>query len=135
MSKPALYLSLPSYGRMRDSRRKNGRKLVKRTTPLKLSSKPIRRRSKAMAKRMAVYRQEVREWLRDKWCAVDGMAGHSSHPATECHHRNGRNGSLLTDKRFWVPVCDLHHRWIHDHPEQARREGLLCAKGDWNKQL
>lgn len=48
--------------------------------------------------------------------------------ATEIHHARGRAGRLLLDERFWVPVSRAGHRWIHDHPEAARRAGLL---GPW----
>lgn len=128
MSNPALYLSLPSYKRTVRSHQKNGRKPVKRRTQLKLSSKPIRRRSKAMAKRMQVYQQQAEEWLGSRMCANGCMSS-----ATQVHHSRGRRGNLLLDKRFWIPLCAQCHRFVHDHPEEARELGLLCAKGDWNK--
>lgn len=119
------------YKRMLASRRKNGTKPVSTGTRSKFSVKrPIRKRSKAMAKKMREYNKEVAQFLVGKFCYLNRL---DPHVATQVHHCNGRTGSLLMDKRFWVPVCAEHHRWIHDHPEQARERGLLCAKGQWNK--
>jgi len=50
----------------------------------------------------------------------------------QIHHRNGRLGSLLMDKRFWIPVSREGHRKIHDAPDWARANGLLAHIGEWN---
>ena len=46
-------------------------------------------------------------------------------PTTDIHHRLGRIGPLLTNERHWLAVSRESHRWIHDHPAQARARGWL----------
>jgi hypothetical protein len=36
-----------------------------------------------------------------------------------------RGGSIL-DERNTIPVCFDHHRWIHDHPDEASQLGVLA---------
>lgn len=52
--------------------------------------------------------------------------------SSETHHRRGKLGWLLIDTRHWLPVCNPCHRWIHDHPEEARKLGLLAPRGKWH---
>lgn len=35
---------------------------------------------------------------------------------------------LYRNKRYWLAVSAEGHRWIHDHPDEARAHGWLCAK-------
>jgi len=59
-----------------------------------------------------IYLRRVREWLEipgNEYCRV-----YRSLPASQCHHVRGRNNTLLLDERFWLPVSDLGHRWIHE---------------------
>jgi len=51
--------------------------------------------------------------------------------ATELHHSRGRIASLLTDTRFFLSLCAQCHRFTHEHPNEARKAGLLCEKGKW----
>lgn len=43
--------------------------------------------------------------------------------AAEIHHTRGREGKLLLEKEFWLPVCWACHRKIHDNPRWARENG------------
>lgn len=54
-------------------------------------------------------------------------------PDNSPHHRRGRSGSLLCDMMHWVCICRKCHDWIHNNPAIARREGWLCAVGEWNQ--
>ena len=56
---------------------------------------------------------------------------HSERP-TEVHHKRGRVGDLLTDRRHWLAVGQKCHRWIHENIEEARTLGYICEKGLWN---
>lgn len=51
----------------------------------------------------------------------------------DVHHVRGRSGALLLDKRWWEPLCRRCHRWIHDHPADARMQGWLAERGEWGK--
>jgi len=44
--------------------------------------------------------------------------------ASECHHMRGRNGKLLMDERYWLPVCRKCHRFLTEHSKLARELGL-----------
>lgn len=48
-----------------------------------------------------------------------------AHAMDSPHHRRGRLGKRLYDRRSFVATCFYHHRWIHDHPKEARKMGLL----------
>jgi hypothetical protein len=52
--------------------------------------------------------------------------------ATQCHHSRGRRGTLLLEKRYWIPVSAEGHSWIDRNPKQARELGLLCQPGQYN---
>lgn len=43
--------------------------------------------------------------------------------ASQVHHKRGRIGKDLNDKRYWLPVCPDCHRWIEEHPEVAKEMG------------
>jgi len=91
--------------------------------------RPLRARSKLRSGQMRIYlhRRLVFLALHPR-CVV-----FPSKPATDIHHARGRAGTLLLDERFWLPVSRAAHRWIDDHPLQARRAGWLCAAGEWNR--
>lgn len=66
-----------------------------------------------------------------------------AHPVCECegcdwksndiHHKRGRTGSLLSDERYFMAMCRLHHDWCHQWPDQARRHGWTAPVGQWGK--
>jgi hypothetical protein len=43
----------------------------------------------------------------------------------ELHHKRGRLGSLLPDHRYFAALCGKCHRWVHEHPAEARAAGWL----------
>lgn len=44
--------------------------------------------------------------------------------ATEVHHKRGRIGRLLLNILYWLAVCRVCHRWIEEHPEEAKEKGF-----------
>jgi len=48
------------------------------------------------------------------------------------HHLRGKIGELLTDTRYFFPLCRHHHDWVRDHPVEARALNLLPPVGQWN---
>lgn len=64
------------------------------------------------------------------------------HPSAECaictgrprdlHHRREMGmGGAFTNPANVMPVCRTPcHEWIHSHPQEARRLGLLVFEGD-----
>lgn len=45
--------------------------------------------------------------------------------AMEVHHKAGRTGKNFLDQSTWMAACPECHRWIHEHPGQARAAGFL----------
>ena len=113
------------------------RKLLKRRNGIgaKRAAAPPRRRKRvrsvsvALSKAKRLYRARVRKVLASVKCCCACF----ERQATEVHHARGRVASLLMDERYWLFVCNPCHSAIHQNPEQARKDGLLCAKGDWNR--
>jgi predicted HNH restriction endonuclease len=95
--------------------------------------KPMTRKARARDQ----YNRRVRVWLSGKKCEACGRIAPGVHPrgASQCHHKHGRGwrGELLMVEDLWLPVCAGCHRWIHDHPAQARKLGLLAKAGEWNR--
>lgn len=52
---------------------------------------------------------------------------------SQVHHKRGRLGPLLMDKRGWLGVSTQGHCWIDAHRELARQLGFLCQRGDWHR--
>ena len=88
--------------------------------------KPIKKVSKALAKEREVYARLRQKFLLGKWCAYHG------NPCipTEIHHAAGRTGvnekgvPRLLDVEYFVPVCPEAHRWIEEHPKEAKEQGF-----------
>lgn len=107
---------------------------IHRKTPLR-ARKPIRRASKARRAELAIYAKLGPSWLqRVPFCEMPSTRfvnlGHTGwmgclNRSTEIHHIKGRSGKLLNDTNHWLGVCRDCHRWIHDHPNAARKLGVL----------
>lgn len=78
------------------------------------------------------YKRRRDGWIADKCCAGCALRTGGWTPATECHHKFGRFGLLLTFEPGWVPLCSSCHRWTHDNPKTARELHLICEQGSWN---
>ena len=92
-----------------------------------------------MARERRKDRENVKEWILGKLCAAAGLRDQlgqlicraKAHRATDRHHTRGRVGTLLHDRRFWLPLCRCSHNWVNDHPLTAKALGLLDP-GPWN---
>lgn len=111
--------------------------LKPRTLAKKAASKRLRPRSASMAKKMDLYLVAKDKFLKARpWCFACKelrIMQQGSHSATEVHHRFGRSGKLLLDESGWVGVCRTAHCYIHDHPAEARKVGLIAPAGQWNR--
>src|SRR5438034_2593969 len=97
------------------------------TSTPKLTRK-LKARSVSYEKRMSIYRRQVASFLkRNPFCAVFPKLS-----AIDCHHAYGRVGKLLLWEPGFRSVSFAGHRWIEEHPIEARRRGLLGPKGTWN---
>ena len=102
--------------------------------PLWKPRKRIATASTARAKQLREYAKLRKGWLVGKRCeACLLLFNRPAKEATEVHHRAGRSGKLLLDKTLWLALDAECHRYIHDHPTEARQYGLLPEKGGWNR--
>lgn len=92
--------------------------------------------SKKRRRDLAAYTTKRKRFLlNNPWCAW-GLAQVPPQQirSEECHHQRGRSGKLYLDERYWLPVSHKGHQFINNNPTEARKLGLLCAKGEWGKQ-
>ncbi len=73
------------------------------------------------ARKIDEYSKQVKKWKEGKICALK-FHSRCNGPLT-CHHKRGRIGQLLLDKKHWLPVCLGHHQYIEEHPTEAREKG------------
>ncbi len=107
-----------------------------RRTPLKRSTKPLKRTSlkrvsKKRAKENRKYMELRVEFLRDHpWCEAAAVIWPEQYRnatlpySGEVHHKVDRRAHFL-DVSSWLAVCRESHQWIHANPGQARKLGLL----------
>ncbi len=69
-----------------------------------------------------------------QWCPVAETVFGAKRLVSQVHHTRGRRGDLLLNQKYWMPVSDIGHRFIHDNIDMARVAGWLAEKGEWNKQ-
>lgn len=78
----------------------------------------MRKVSKKRAKQLREYSKKKKDFLsKNPLCAVCGR------PADQIHHKKGREGELLNDETFWLPLEIFCHRKIEDNPEWAKEMG------------
>lgn len=73
------------------------------------------------------YSKERKEYLKVNNKCMAGLDG-CKKVATQIHHRKGRVGKLLTDTKYWLPVCEDCHRKIEDNPQMAYEKGLSVKR-------
>ena len=69
------------------------------------------------------------------WLALHPACQYQGEGSVQCgetygvtvHHRMGR-GKQLNELKFFMTVCQRHHRWIEDNKKEARRRGYVLYK-------
>lgn len=117
-------------------------------TPIQSDPKPIKRKRTTRIKPMSDKRKKlVARYMKiklefmakpeNKICpvALEGREG-EKRPTTDIHHMMGRGLGyadewaeqhdipLLLDKRFFLAVSRIGHRWIEENPEKAKERGF-----------
>jgi len=99
-------------------------------TGLNLNNKPNPRKqispiSEKMYENLAKYRR-----LRDKYFIekpICEFPGCKSKKIT-LHHKRGRIGAFLTDKRYFCSLCPKHHTFVNENPDEALKLGLVESR-------
>jgi len=88
--------------------------------------KAIRPVSKKRLEQLAKYRPLRDTYLKEHpICEVHDC----DKPSNNLHHKKGREGSLLTDVRFFMACCETcHPKRIHENPEWAYKHGYLISR-------
>lgn len=93
---------------------------VKKTGNLGKRSKRIKSRSDKRRDQENEYRIIRAEYLEKHPICEVYNCGHKSE---QVHHKKGRIGKLLTNKKYFLAVCDTCHKYIELHPAWAKAQG------------
>lgn len=86
--------------------------------------KPVSKESAKRRRERPIYNRMVKAFLvANPYCQCVGCA----RPATQNHHRAGRNGSNYLDMATWMAVCAECHMEIHAFPAWAKKMGYLLS--------
>lgn len=87
--------------------------------------KPISPVSPKMADKLKKYRTARDKYFKEN--PVCEFPGCNSREVT-LHHKRGRIGSFLIDKRYFCSLCHKHHMYVHENDAEARAMGLLGSR-------
>lgn len=96
-----------------------------------LKRSPIKKRSTKYTKHLKEYSALRKQFLTDNPCCAVRLP-HCSYGDPEqltVHHTKGR-GKYFLDISTWLSVCMSCHRYIEDHPEQAKANGWSKSRLD-----
>lgn len=94
-------------------------------------------RSKKRAKQEREYSKVRKKFLEEnphcavhdgEWSQENGNFLFEPCLATEVHHQKGKIGALLTDTRYFLPVCRVAHDYIEKHPLEAKEKGYSLSR-------
>lgn len=93
--------------------------------PLPKPKKQIRKFSNKSLDQLKRYRI-----LRDKYLEENPICQYPGCKNREVtlHHKRGRQGAYLTDKRFFCALCWPHHQFIEQNPQIAYKLGLSLKR-------
>ena len=98
------------------------RRRLTRTQVRRVSKKRRKESAEYMAKRKAfLLAHPVCQLSTPRTDIIEGCRA----KATDIHHVRGRTGANYLNAGTWMSACRDCHRWVHDHPGQARAIGLL----------
>lgn len=87
----------------------------------------MRKVSKKQSANLRQYKKVREAYLEDNPNCEAKISG-CSYEATEIHHKKGRIGNLLQDDTNFLAVCRNCHRWIEEHPKEAKELGFSKSR-------
>jgi hypothetical protein len=86
----------------------------------------IKPRNAKRAKQERQYLQHDRkEYLAENpFCKFNGCG----REATEIHHMRGRLGAMLNNKKWFLGLCNEHHRYVELNPNFAKANGYSKSR-------
>lgn len=98
---------------------------TKKVYEFKKPTKPIAPRSKRRAAQEVIYEKNKKEYIAEvETCEFPDC----DDPRVQLHHGKGRTETLIYDKKYFVCLCDYHHRWAHEHWEEAVAMGIMVLR-------
>jgi len=70
-------------------------------------------------------REKALHFIKYPYCALCLLDGIRNDGDRTLHHKAGRKGSLLWERKHFLTTCMHHHRYIHDNTKEALAEGWL----------
>lgn len=87
----------------------------------------MRNLSKKRAAEERLYTKNRKEHLEEfPYCQAEVMC--CGLLAVEIHHKKGRIGKLLNDRKYFLSVCRNCHNWIEEHVTEAKERGLSLSR-------
>jgi len=118
---------MPAYSKedsIRNNREPKVSKPLKRTA-IKKKPAAIKKFSSKRMLQNEEYRKVRLQYLDEyRVCEVKGCM----HPSNQIHHKKGRIGSLLTDIRYFLAVCEYCHPIIEKKPKWAKKMGYSLQR-------
>lgn len=93
--------------------------------PLPVSKTKIAKTSKKLKQNLELYRIVKNKFLKDN--PIGQFPNCTSREVT-LHHAKGRIGKLLYDPTYFRSLCVEHHRWVEEHPVEAKEMGLSVSR-------
>ena len=84
--------------------------------------------------KQAIHRQYLKvrkEFLMSHELCEAQVPGICNYVACDVHHRAGRCGKLLVATEYFMAVCRFCHLWIGDHVAEARAQGWIIYKTNY----
>jgi len=91
----------------------------------------IKPRSTKRALQEKVYNDLVRVWKVGKKCAIRGC----SDDCHDAHHMAGKEGELLLNSKYWLPICRTHHTFITTNSRWAIENGYSLPRNSNIEQI
>lgn len=91
---------------------------------VKPTQKRIPNRSPKRAKQEREYSKVRKEFLLANPLCEARIPQLCTTDSVQVHHKAGRIGDLLTDVRYFLPVCDACHKWVELHPLESKELNL-----------
>lgn len=95
-------------------------------TAIKRSNNPINKISKKEAARQRKYKVIRDKFVNDNPECKMMIVPECCYHTTEVHHSEGKIGDLLFDVSTFIPGCRVCHRYVEEHPLEAK-EKMLSA--------
>ena len=90
----------------------------------RLHKKPINPISESLKESNKIYKVEKAEYMKEHPICEAGVICKNTAKSEDIHHKKGRLGKLLTDKRYFLAVCRRDHDWIELNPKEAKKLGF-----------